>query len=148
MLLAAILPPGCRSTGEAAGPSGATSVSLGGDSGKGQVVLTLVGGGDVAMADRARYALAVVARNGGSQPVDLRLPRSTLLVNGAPLAAWAETIGNGTTDRRVARLPPGEEVRVERVVGADLLPAPGGYVVVLRLADGAESPPLTIRVTP
>lgn len=100
----------------------------------------------LAMADRKAFKVGLAATNRGAATVDPQLHRTRLVVNDRDAPAWMLAVGNGRREAKWLALPPGETVTLTWTsLGESLFPAPGEYVLTLRL-DGASSPAVWVRV--
>lgn len=100
----------------------------------------------LSMAGRTAFKVGLAATNLGAGTVDPQLHRTRLLVDDRDVPAWSLAIGNGRREDRWFALPPGETVSLTWTsLGERLFPAPGDYVLTLRLG-GTSSPAVQVRV--
>ena len=84
--------------------------------------------------------------NDGKTPVDPKILRSRIIVNGQELAGSSRLLGGESRVARLRSLPPGDPLRFALPLG-DQFRAPGTYRVSWRGED-FQSPELSFRVLP
>ncbi len=84
--------------------------------------------------------------NDGTTPVDPKIPRSRIIVNGQELAESSRLLGSESRVARLRSLPPGDSLRFALPLG-DRFRTPGTYRVSWRGED-FRSPDLWFRVLP
>lgn len=111
-----------------------------------QVELT-VSSRALSVAQLDAFEVGFVVTNRGKVPIDPKLDRSELHVNGMFSPYWATAASNGSRAPEWNALPPGGQIQRQFRLGRFLLPRPGEYQLVLSMAEH-RTPPLTVRVSP
>lgn len=95
----------------------------------------------LAMKERGRFRIGVVAANPSGHVIDPELHRMQLLVNGQASQLWSDTIGNGRHEEKWFALPPGESVAATwSTLGPMLFAVPGRYTLALRIGNKVGKP--------